>query len=30
MIVAGANGTEFHPGQFNLPPSFSSCCACSC
>ncbi len=20
MIVAGANGTEFHPGQFNLPP----------
>ena len=20
MIVAGANGPEFHPGQFNLPP----------
>ncbi len=20
MLVAGANGTEFHPGQFNLPP----------
>jgi APA family basic amino acid/polyamine antiporter len=20
MIVLGANGTEFHPGQFNLPP----------
>lgn len=20
MIVSGANGTEFHPGQFNLPP----------
>lgn len=20
MIVAGANGTEFHPSQFNLPP----------
>jgi APA family basic amino acid/polyamine antiporter len=20
MIVQGANGTEFHPGQFNLPP----------
>ena len=20
MIVAGTNGTEFHPGQFNLPP----------
>jgi APA family basic amino acid/polyamine antiporter len=20
MLVAGTNGTEFHPGQFNLPP----------
>ena len=20
MIVSGANGVEFHPGQFNLPP----------
>jgi APA family basic amino acid/polyamine antiporter len=32
MIVAGANGVEIHPGQFNLPPVVLViiCCFCCC